>query len=200
MRVDLQPEAGTRLLRFVGDRLVFRISSPENAAAAAYLRTNLGRGSVLHAEVVREYRRELIRWNLQTQADPAARTPPGTAWREIPMRAVNGGGWETELTLTEVGYFQAKPYLLTENGRQIWPQGPNIGVTVHPSDYRTANTIYCAFPRMFGESKAATSAIKPDLYLDQLDKQQYTVIPPSGKLRDLIKEFPHIFGTLGCRI
>ena len=26
------------------------------------------------------------------------------------------------------------------------------------------------------------------------------MIPPSGKLRDLIGELPHIFDTLGCRI
>jgi starch synthase (maltosyl-transferring) len=115
------------------------------------------------------------------------------------MRFVEGA-WEADLTLTEVGYFQAKPYLVSEGGRQFWPPGPNIGVAVHPSEYRSANTIYCAFPRMFGESKSAVSTVRPDPYLEQLDKQQYTVIPPSGKLRDLIKEFPHIFGTLGCRI
>src|SRR5262249_46148284 len=33
-----------------------------------------------------------------------------------------------------------------------------------------------------------------------LDNAGYTVIPPSGKLRDLGKALPHIFETLGCRI
>ncbi len=198
MRVDLQPQAGTKLLRFVGDRITFRIAS-ESFTPQAFLRTTVGRGSVLHAEVVREYRRELIRWDLRTNTDPAARTPPGTAWRDIPMRKTDGG-WEAELTLTEVGYYLAKPYLLAEQGRQIWPPGPNIGIAVHPSDYRTANTIYCAFPRMFGESKSAVVTPKSDPLLEKLDKQHYTVIPPSGKLRDLITEFPHIFDTLGCRI
>src|SRR5688500_8528310 len=101
MRTDLQPEAGAKLLRFVGDRLTFRIAS-EEPASEGYLRTNLGRGSVLHAEVLREYRRELIRWNLQTKPDPAARIPAGTAWRDIPLRLINGN-WEAELTLTEAG-------------------------------------------------------------------------------------------------
>jgi len=53
-------------------------------------------------------------------------------------------------------------------------------------------------PGMSGYEVCET--IKSDPNLDRLDKQHYTVIPPSGKLRDLVKEFPHIFETLGCRI
>src|SRR4030095_4609887 len=36
--------------------------------------------------------------------------------------------------------------------------------------------------------------------LKELDNRSYTVIPPSGKFRDLIRELPHIIDTLGCRI
>ena len=36
--------------------------------------------------------------------------------------------------------------------------------------------------------------------MQELDGRGYTVIPPSGKLRDLIGQLPHIFDTLGCRI
>ena len=32
------------------------------------------------------------------------------------------------------------------------------------------------------------------------DKLGYTVIPPSGKFRDLIRQLPHIMDVLGCRI
>ena len=201
MHVEGQPAAGEMLLRFVGDRLTFRISS-DLPAREAYLRTNLGRGSVLHAEVVREYRRELIRWSFRAKPDPAALTPPGTGWRDIPMNRnrSNATTWEAELTLTQVGFFNAKPYLVHEHGRQVWPAGANVGITVHPSEYRTANTIYCAFARMFAETKTALATAQSDPLLERLDKHHYTVIPPSGKLRDLIKEFPHIFGTLRCRI
>ena len=88
-------------------------------------------------------------------------------------------------------------------GRQIWPDGADAGVSVHPSDYRTANTIYCAFPRMFGESKIARQTVDAKLgerAVEQIDERGYTVIPPSGKFRDLIAELPHIFDKLGCRI
>jgi predicted glycogen debranching enzyme len=111
-------------------------------------------------------------------------------------------GWRTELCLTEPGYFEAKPYAVDPQGRQVWPEGGNIGVSIHPSEYRTANTIYCAFVRLFSESKSATIARdeRLEMQLKSLDKQGYSVIPPSGKLRDLIAQLPHIIDTLGCRI
>ena len=81
--------------------------------------------------------------------------------------------------------------------------GPTPAISVHPSDYRTANTIYCAFPRMFGavQNRARHPMTRPGKSnWTKLDARGYTVIPPSGKLRDLIGELPHIFDTLGCRI
>jgi starch synthase (maltosyl-transferring) len=198
MRLHSSPTPGELLLRYVGDRLTFRLI-PERRTPEAFVRTNLGRGAILHAEVLQDYYRELRKWDRSSDPIPSTQ-PRGTAWRDIPMQW-KGDAWELELTLTESGFFHAKAYLVDENSRQIWPDGPNTGITVHPSEYRTANTIYCAFTRMFGESKTAVSTIKKsDPLVENLDKQQYTVIPPSGKFRDLIKEFPHVFGTLGCRI
>src|SRR5207302_7807026 len=104
--------------------------------------------------------------------------------------------------LSEVGFFKAKAYLLDPGGWQYWPEGPDIGISVHPDAYRTANILYCAFPRMFRPSRAeSTSPVEvPEKALSSLDKAGYTVIPPSGTLRDLLRQLPHIFGTLGCRI
>ena len=106
------------------------------------------------------------------------------------------------MPLAEVGYFKAKAYLVDPRGWQHWPDGPDVGISVHPDRYRTANILYCAFPRMFGETKAAVSTRDEKLAqaLAPLDKAGYTVIPPSGKLRDLTEQLPHIFDTLGCRI
>ena len=36
--------------------------------------------------------------------------------------------------------------------------------------------------------------------IQQIEQLGHTIIPPSGKLRDLIQCLPHIIGTLGCRI
>ncbi|MGN6642083.1 MAG: alpha-amylase family glycosyl hydrolase, partial [Verrucomicrobiota bacterium] len=113
-----------------------------------------------------------------------------------------GDGWSLELPLAEVGFFQAKAYLLDSKGWQHWPEGADIGVSVHPNSYRTTNTIYCAFPRLLGSTKIAVSTRNEKLegQIQQIEDHGFTIIPPSGKLRDLIQALPHIVDTLGCRV
>ena len=113
------------------------------------------------------------------------------------------GEWSLELPLAEAGYFKAKAYLIDPQGWQHWPDGPDVGISVHPDSYRTANTIYCAFTRLFGAPRTAAAHGRTKNWKrnSQHSKQQgYTVIPPSGKFRDLIQQLPHIVDTLGCRI
>lgn len=185
------PPPGERLLRFVGDRLRFslrdRDGRPPTPGWRALLRTNLGRAESLRREVLQAHTRRL----------PLA----GASWRDLVMTA-DAQGWTIDLPLAEIGFFQAKAYLLDPRGWQHWPHGPDVGISVHPDSYRTGNTIYCAFPRMFGPTKTAldTRADPLENAAVSLDKQGYTVIPPSGKLRDLVRELPHIIDKLGCRI
>ena len=47
---------------------------------------------------------------------------------------------------------------------------------------------------------ASTVDEKREAVLKTLDGDGYAVIPPSGKLRDVIEHLPHIIDTLGCRI
>src|SRR5256885_10140443 len=187
----MSPAPGERTLRFVGDRLEFSLrpggNKPIPAGWRAFLRTNLGRGSTLRREII--------------HAQSGRLGLAHSAWHDIPLEAKEGE-WRRELALCEVGYFRAKAYAIDSQGRQYWPEGPDAGVSIHPDSYRTGNTIYCAFVRLFGESRTAASIRNPSLeqQLAQLDKRGYTVIPESGKLRDLIKHLPHIIDTLGCRI
>src|ERR1043166_2977486 len=115
-------------------------------------------------------------------------------------------GWRallrTNLGRAEVVDFKAKGYLVDARGWQHWPEGPDMGLSVHPDSCRTANIVYCAFTRLFGPGKAGRSARgeKLEPVLTALDEDGYTVVPPSGKLRDVTAQLPHIFGTLGCRI
>ena len=185
----MTPGPGERLVRFVGDQLSFRLdlggSLPEGWQAR--LRTNVGRGETLRREFIHEHTGQVKLAN--------------ASWRDVPMTPQDGA-WSISFSLTEVGFFKAKAYAIDPDGRQHWPPGPDFGVSVHPDAYRTANTIYCAFPRMFGASRTAVATIdeKHETILKSLDKQDYTVIPPSGKLRDVIACLPHIIDTLGCRI
>ncbi len=187
----MAPAPGERVQRFVGDRIRFTLRDRDGRRGAkgwrGVLRTNLGRAEVLRREIIQAH----------TRAVGAA----GASWRDLPMQ-ISEEGWVLELPLAEVGYFKAKAYLLDPKEWQHWPSGEDVGIAVHPNHCRTANTIYCAFTRMFGPTKSAATIrdLNSDRTLACLDQKEYTVIPPSGKLRDLIGELPHIARTLQCRI
>ena len=183
----MSPAPATRLVRHVGDCLTFTLRGVPPGWKTK-LRTNVGRAGMLRDEIVRAHFERL----------PLA----GASWRDLVMTDAGKGEFTLTLPLAEVGYFKAKAYALDERGYQHWPDGADFGVSVHPAWTRTGNTIYCAFPRQFGPNK--TKRVTVDAALDArmapLDQDGYTVIPPGGKLRDLIQELPHITGTLGCRI
>lgn len=183
----MHPEPGARIVRHVGDRVRIRLDGPTAPGWRALLRTTLGRAKVARDEAVA---------TLGGDSSFA-----GHAWRDVAMDRVDGG-WQADLALAEVGWFRAKAFVVDPQGRQHWPAGDDLGLSVNPDDYRSANTIYCAFPRMFGSSKSATGTRVPPLddQLAALDRHGYTVIPPSGTLRGLAKEVPHILDRLGCRI
>ena len=189
----MTPLAGERLLRHLGDRVTFTISwAQTDPGWNGFLRTNLGRARRLRAETI--------------AALGGQGTFAGGSWRDIPMhhRQSSDGRseWFLDLPMTEIGFFQAKPYLANSDGVQHWPAGSDLGISIQPSDYRTANTIYCAFTRMFGKTRqlATTRDAVRDGVLQALDHEGYTAIPPSGTFRDLAAELPHIVQRLGCRI
>lgn len=183
----MSPPPGARLVRHAGDCLTFTLRDVPPGWTAK-LRTNIGRAARLRDEIVRAHFEKV----------PLA----GASWRDLPLRDAGNGEHGVSLPLAEVGFFKAKAYALDERGNQHWPSGADTGVSVHPSWTRSGNTLYCAFPRQFGPGKARRATIDPglDARLAPLDQDGYTVIPPSGTLRDLVRELPHITGTLGCRI
>src|SRR5258708_38183350 len=69
---------------------------------------------------------------------------------------------------------------MDERGWQHWPEGADLGISVHPDRYRTANTLYCAFVRMFGNTKTALTTIdeKRDEIFKKLDDEGFAAIPP----------------------
>jgi len=186
----MSPAPGERLLRFVGDKIIFQLRAENSAAqknVCAFLRTNLGRAAELRHEII--------------SAHAGGAAAAGASWRDVPMQKTPDG-WQIELPLAEVGYFKAKPYLLDEKNWQHWPEGSDVGISIHPNFACTANTIYCAFTRLFGATKnlSSTADEKLEAQLKSLEALGYATLPPSGKLRDLAKQLPHIVQTLGCRI
>ena len=184
----MDPAPGERLMRFVGDRIRFALRDGGGRPGwRGLLRTNLGRAAMLRHEII--------------AAHAGGAIPAGASWRDLPMLKTDDG-WQIELPLAETGFFKAKAYLLDPKGWQHWPDGPDAGISVHPDFVRTANTVYCAFTRLFGATKnlPSTRDDKLEAQFRQLDERGCAVIPPSGKLRDLARQLPHIVHTLGCRI
>jgi predicted glycogen debranching enzyme len=186
----MKPATGERLLRFVGDKILFTLRDQKNSGGTnlrALLRTNLGRAALRRKEII----------SAHAGGAPFA----GESWRDLPMQK-NGDAWEIEIPLAEAGWFKAKAYLLDEKKWQHWPDGEDIGISVHPNFARSASTIYCAFTRLFGATKnlSSTADEKLEAQIKLLDAKKFTVIPPSGTLRDLTRQLPHIVHKLGCRI
>src|SRR5690242_614998 len=104
-RPQMNPVPGERLLRFVGDHVLFTLRGQNGGALPegchAFLRTNLGRARRVRDEIIRSYSSKL----------PSA----GAAWRDLPMR-FQEGEWRVELPLVEVGFFQAKAYAVAADG------------------------------------------------------------------------------------
>lgn len=186
----MSPGPGSRLVGFIGDRVRFTLrlaGKPLPAGWRGLVRTNLGRAASERDELV--------------ATRGAGHLYGGASWRDIPMEQ-QGDEWVLELPLNRVTYVRVKPYAVDERGKQHWPHGDDIGLSVHPDSLRSANTIYCAFTRVFGATKHHRTT-RHGLLEEQyaaFDRHGYTLIPQSGTLRDLTAQIPHIVDRLGCKI
>ena len=183
------PAPGRRMVKFCGDTVVFTLVLPHPQDGKAWLRTNIGQAKVIRSEIFRHVEKD--------------ETPLGRAWFDIPMKRIDSQSFKVTLPLCESGHFEAKCFFLQENEMSpIWPQGPDTVINVDSAAACCANIIYNAFVRQFGPNVAgaATLADAGREIVDELDESGYTVIPPSGTFRDLIKKLDFILGELGCRI
>src|SRR5438128_1437897 len=99
-RIQMNPPTGERLLRYVGDRLRFTLAGPKADSSTtlgkAFLRTSLGQAESLRTEITESLTGDVLL--------------RGAFWRDIPMRWMNDE-FQLEVSLTQVGYFEAKAYL-----------------------------------------------------------------------------------------
>lgn len=184
MRMTQTPPPGTRVLRVAGDVLTFRLEGVGARAGNAVLRTNLGRAAVR--------RRELMR---HTEADDPLLARD---WHDIPMQPTEEGGYQVRIPLTEVGWFAAKTCFIPKGSTTpVWPEGDDLVIKVGSAVSCRGNSIYTAFVRQFGPAlRASADAAPVTAAEDLLDECGYTVIPPSGTFRDLIKQLDTILGRM----
>jgi starch synthase (maltosyl-transferring) len=185
--LEQTPEPGKYLIFREGDFMNVYLIVRESLKGIAYLRTNL-----FNPEIKRE--EQIARTEKET---------PGKfqEWGDIPMTKESEYRYRLALPLDSIGFFEAKAYFIPESEREpLWPEGDNLLIKVEPADSVISNSIYCAFVRLFaGES--LISAIKRDLEtLESYKDHKFSIIPNSGKFRNLIEQVDFIVDDLGFDI
>ncbi len=184
-----EPAPGRAIVRFCGDCVIFTLKVPPNIKGHAWIRTDLGRASVARKEIIEKI--------------DFGRIKEHGEWHDIKMRKKAEALFSIRLPLHETGRFQAKCFFLTENDAiPLWPVNGNTIINVEAPGSCCANIIYNAFVRQFGSTKyfSIIKSRQETMCLEELDKKGFTVIPCSGKFRDLAKEVDFIFSELGCRV
>ncbi len=184
--VTQRPGPGQRILLFRGDVIGFRLFLATPEPGTAWLRTNIGAAGMTRKEIIAEVDEN--------------ESPMHHDWFDIPMVTGEDGGFELVLPLCEIGHFEAKAYFLPDSGRlPVWPEGDNTHINIEPAESVCANTVYNAFVRQFGPNKHERKKPPVDIDFKKFDAEGYTLIPPSGTFRSLIKELDFIIDELGCR-
>ena len=185
--LEQTPGPGKHLIFREGDFLNVYLIARERLNGKAYLRTNL-----FNPEIKRE--------------EQIARAEKGTPrkyqeWGDIPMTQESEYRFRLALPLDSIGFFEAKAYFLPESEREpLWPEGDNLLIKVEPADSVISNSIYCAFVRLFA-GEALISAIKRDLKtLESYKDHKFSIIPNSGKFRNLADQVDFIVDDLGFDI
>ena len=182
------PCPGEFLLRWTGDvlKVTLRLDAPCRGRAA--FRTNLGHASV--------HRREVI------DCTESGKAMLSRDWHDVPMHETAPGRFEVTVPLVEVGLFAGKACFFAEGSAvPQWPEGGDLRVKVEPAHTACANTVYCAFVRQFGEGLHRNpSDADTQPHEQALDARGYTVIPPSGTFRGLIRQLDHIQCAMRFRV
>ena len=136
------PTPGSHCLFFAGDVFVVRLAADQTSAQdRAYVRTTLGRAAVRRAEVV----------DHAETGTPLAHAE----WHDIAMTRVETDVFEARIPLSEPGFFQAKSFVLpADSSEPIWPAGEDIFLHVQPAEFAAQNSLYNAFVRQFGPTRA----------------------------------------------
>lgn len=182
------PPPGNRLLLIAGGRLTVTLDLGHVRPGHALFRTTLGRAALRRREII--------------AATEAEEPSLARDWHDLPMRNLGRGRFVLDIPLDEVGWFAGKTCFLPE-GSDVpeWPEGGDLAIKVAPAHSACANTVYTAFVRQFGAACHAAPHTSRNAELSApLLAQGYTVIPPSGTFRDLVRHLDTILGTMRFRI
>lgn len=182
------PYPGESRVMYGGDIITFELKLSKKIPGKAFVRTNLGSATISRREIISRIEKNEIKLD--------------EAWYDIEMEKKTDLVFRIVLPVHQTGFFQAKCLFIPEGSAiPLWPPGPNCIINVEPPGTCCANIIYNAFVRQFGKSKSGTTEDRElSSIIKLLDVKGYTVIPESGKFRDLKQEVEFIFSRLGCRV
>ncbi|MBO4344603.1 MAG: hypothetical protein J5833_02535, partial [Victivallales bacterium] len=186
MTLIQEPNAGERLVKYVGDLLDIELKGLPRNAVQAFVRTDFG--------CMDDKRRAIVAKIEDGRADCAC------GWHDVEM-AREAGRASARFALSEVGVFEFKAYAVMADGRREWVPGANLRVKVEPALTIAANTIYNAFIRQFGPNISGGGRSEDALSAERfLSEKGYTVIPPSGTFASFREKLEFIVDHLGFRI
>jgi len=177
-----------RQLFFAGETVEFTLfTNNKVSGGTAWLRTNITGAARHRNELIEEVEKK--------------RKPAELDWKDLPMKDCGNGCWKLAIPLLEVGVFEAKCCFKPEKDSVMsWASGRNFHLKVSPAESAGSNGIYSVFVRQFGRYCTLKTSPPEPAAAAALDAAGYTVIPPSGTFRDVIRHLDHIFDRLGCGI
>ena len=157
------PEPEDFLLKWRGDTLTVTLELDSPRKGRAVFRTNIGRAAIRRREIIDETEKGL--------------TPLARAWTDIPLKEIAPGKFAADIILKEVGIFSGKACFFPE-GSEIpeWPEGRNTHIKVESEETRSANSIYCVFPRQFGSFREIVRRLP--LIMDTMGFRIVQTLPP----------------------
>ena len=175
-------------MKWAGDLFEVTLTLDAPRKGRAVFRTNLGMAPVRRQEIIA----------CTESGEPVL----ARDWHDVPMRETAPGLFSVRVPLTQVGLFSGKACFFAHSSNvPEWPDGENLRIKVEPAHTACANTMYSAFVRQFGASLQHNPHTPDRAGKEQaLDHLGYTVIPPSGTFRDLIRRLDLILRTLRFRI
>ncbi|MGM0497252.1 MAG: amylo-alpha-1,6-glucosidase [Bacteroidota bacterium] len=186
LSVNQNPRPGNQLIYREGDFILIELTLSTEIKGKAYLRTNLFSPEKKRLETIDKAEANIPRRYQE--------------WGDFAMTRKNPGSYYIELPLTSIGYFEAKACFIPDEGNEpVWPEGKNIFIKVEPAETTIGNSIYCAFVRLFMEEETITK-INDSLKHYSSEKDKLTIIPESGKFRNLISKLDFIIDELGFDI
>ena len=151
------------LLKWRGDTLTVTLELDAPRKGRAAFRTNIGGASVRRREIIDETEKGV--------------TPLARAWTDIPLKEIAPGKFSADIVLKEVGVFSGKACFFPEGSKiPEWPEGRNTHIKVESGETRSANSIYCVFPRQFGSFREIVRRLP--LIMDTMGFRIIQTLPP----------------------